>query len=150
MKISLLADCPDEVLNIANWYLHEWEQNDPEATLETVVQKVVRGTNRSKIPMAFVVHDENKLVGAGEIKYRELTEYDGYNYWLDGVYVPVTHRGRGISTILIEFAISKAIELELPALYLRCEVHNVKLYESHGFNVVWLEGSKFIMELELS
>ena len=150
MKISLLADCPNEASNIANWYLREWAHNDPAATLESVTQKVALGANRSEIPMAFVVHVGSELAGAGEIKYRELPEYQGFHYWLDGVYVPVEHRGKGISTMLIEFAKSKALELQVPALYLRCEEHNVKLYESHGFNVVCLEQNKFIMELQVN
>ncbi|MDA0116936.1 GNAT family N-acetyltransferase [Vibrio sp. T11.5] len=149
MKISLLADCPNEAANVADWYLREWAHNDPAATLDSVTQKVALGANRSEIPMAFVVHVGPELAGAGEIKYRELPEYPDFHYWLDGIYVPVKHRGKGISTQLIEFAKSKALELKVSTLHLRCEERNVKLYESHGFHVVCLEQSKFIMELQL-
>ena len=150
MEISLLADCPNEASNVANWYFHEWAHNDPTATLKSVTQKVALGANRCELPLAFVVHIGGELAGAGEIKYRELPEYQRFHFWLDGIYVPVEHRGKGISTMLIEFAKSKASELKIPALYLRCEEHNVKLYESHGFSVVRLEPNKFIMELKVN
>jgi len=150
MKISLLADCPQDVEVIATWYFQQWESKKQNASVTTVVEKVRLGLNRDCIPIAFVAHIDEEPVGAGELKYRELLEYPGYCYWLDGIYVPQKHRGKGLSTRLIEFAKSKAIELKLPALYLRCEDHNVKLYENRGFQVIETEQSKFIMELRFS
>ena len=146
MKISVLSDCPSEVEVVAKWYFNEWDHKDPEATLESVIAKVSSGDNR----IAFVAHVNGELAGAGELKYREYPEYSDYNYWLDGIYVPLEHRGRGISTALIDFAKSKAIELELSAFYLRCEAHLVKLYETHGFQVVCVEETKFIMAFKLT
>ncbi|SHO57922.1 GNAT family N-acetyltransferase [Vibrio quintilis] len=145
MKISLLADCPEQAAQVAQWYFDEWAHKDPESTLDRVKQKVALSMNHSEIPIAFVVHIEDELAGAGEIKYRELPDYPGLNYWLDGIYVPVKLRGKGISTALIEYARQKAHEFALPSLNLRCEAHNVKLYEKHGFEVVYTEQHKSIM-----
>jgi len=146
MKISLLADCPNEAKDIAEWYFQEWAHKDPQATLESVTEKVLLGANRTELPVTFVMHINNELSGAGELKYRELPEYPGYYYWLDGIYVPSIHRGKGISTELIEFAKSKVIELNLSGLYLRCDSHKVKLYEARDFQTVRIEEGKFIME----
>ncbi|WDE07816.1 GNAT family N-acetyltransferase [Thalassomonas viridans] len=146
MKVSNLADCPSEIETVANWYFNEWDHKDPEATLESVIEKVSSISNRT----AFVAHVDGELAGAGELKYREYSDCPSYNYWLDGIYVSTEHRGKGISTALIEFAKSKAFELKIPTLYLRCEDHLVKLYESHGFQVVCVEKAKFIMELKVS
>ena len=146
MKVSVFAYCPSEAKVIAKWYFNEWDHKNPHATLESVTQKVLLCKNRT----AFVAHIDGQLVGAGELKFREYPEYLGYSYWLDGVYVPLEYRGKGISTALIEFAKSKAVELKLLAFYLRCESHLVKLYENHGFQVVNVEGSKFIMELQVN
>lgn len=40
MKISLLANYPAEIPNIAKWYFDEWAHKDPNATLETVIKKI--------------------------------------------------------------------------------------------------------------
>jgi len=70
-----------------------------------------------------------------------------YNdHWLDGVYVPSEHRGKGISTLLINFANNTAKECGVKDLYLRCEEHNVKLYEKYGYKVVLTEENKSIMK----
>ncbi len=151
MKISLLADCPAATPQLAQWYFDEWAHKDPETTLASVTEKVALGAlNRDQLPVAFVVQLENQPVGAGELKYRELAEYPGMHDWLDGIYVPAAHRGKGISTLLIEFAKQKATELALPALYLRCEAHNVKLYEKHGFHIICARQHKLIMGCELA
>ncbi len=148
MKISLLADYPAEIPRIAKWCFDEWAHKEPNVTLETVIKKISQSANRVEIPLAFIVHLEGELVGAGEIKYRELSEYSGFHYWLDGIYVPKVHRGTGISTVLIEYAKRKVKELKLPSLHLICVEHNVKLYESRGFRIVREEQGKFLMELE--
>jgi GNAT superfamily N-acetyltransferase len=146
VKISNLVDCPSEIEVVANWYFKEWDHNDSEATLESVIEKVSLISNR----IAFVAHIDGELAGTGELKYREYSDYPSYNHWLDGIYVPTEHRGKGISTALIEFAKSKSFELQIPAIYLRCEEHLVKLYESHGFQVVCAEETKFIMALKMN
>nr|WP_128583034.1 GNAT family N-acetyltransferase [Pseudoalteromonas spiralis] len=146
MKISNLVDCPSEIEVVANWYFNEWDHKDSEATLENVIEKVSSISNRT----TFVAHIDGELAGAGELKYREYSDYPSYNHWLDGICVPIEHRGKGISTALIEFAKSKSIELQIPAIYLRCEEHLVKLYESHGFQVVCVEETKFIMEFKVN
>ncbi|PAJ76371.1 hypothetical protein CJF42_00270 [Pseudoalteromonas sp. NBT06-2] len=90
------------------------------------------------------------LAGASELKYREYSVYPNYNYWLDGIYVPIKDCGKGISTALIEFAKIKAFELKVSAIYLRCEGHLVKFYEIHGFQVFFGEETKFIMEFKIN
>ncbi|WP_391090366.1 GNAT family N-acetyltransferase [Vibrio sp. NH-UV-68] len=142
MKISNLTDYPDEIKTIANWYFNEWDCKDSGATLESVIEKVSSVSNR----IAFVAHLDGELAGAGELQYREYSSYPKYNYWLDGIYIPIEQRGKGISKALIKFAKKKAGELRVPTIYLRCEEHLVKLYEAHGFQVVCTEKTKLIME----
>jgi len=146
VKISNLEDCPDDVETVANWYFNEWDHKDPQATLENVIEKVSSTLNRTM----FVAHFDGELAGASELKYQECPEYPNFHHWLDGVYVCSKYRGKGISTALIEFVRSKAFGLKIPALYLSCEAHLVKLYESHGFQIVCSEAAKFIMELNLT
>lgn len=146
MVISLLADCPNEAAKVAKWYYEQWEQHNSTSSVEKITEKILRGAQREQLPIAFVAHIGDQLAGAGEIKYRELAEYPGFNHWLDGVYVPSEHRGKGLSTHLIEFAKRTAKQCGVVTLYLRCEQHNVKLYQKHGFEVVRTEQQKSIMK----
>ena len=98
MKISDLVDYPGEIETIAKWYFNEWDHKDPAATLKSVIEKVSSVSNRTE----FVAHVDGELADAGELKYREYPEYLDYYYWLDGIYVPIEHRGKGISTALIK------------------------------------------------
>lgn len=150
MEISLLADYKNEAPKIAKWYYDEWSGNDTGVTVESITDKILLGANRTRVPILYLGHVNGNVIGAGEIKYRQLDEYPDYKYWLDGVFVISTHRGRGFSTKLIEFAKEKAIELGILALYLRCTLENVKLYEARGYKVLTTEGSKYIMGLQLS
>ncbi|WP_164078324.1 GNAT family N-acetyltransferase [Alteromonas facilis] len=141
VSISNLMDCPSDIEIVAKWYFNEWDHREPKATIESVIKKV--SSNSSLFH--FVAHINGELAGAGELKYREYSDYPNYNHWIDGIYVSKNYRGKGISTILIEFAKSKALELKISALYLRCEDHLLKFYQSHGFQVVCAEKTKFIM-----
>lgn len=146
MNITLLADNPDAAPIIAQWYVDEWGGD----SVEHVTNKLRLGINRNELPISFMVSDRGNVVGAGEIKYRELDDFPNYTYWLDGIYVKKSHRGLGISKKLIEFALSKAKLLGLEQLHLRCTDGNVKLYEDYGFNIVSAEGDKHIMGLSLT
>lgn len=146
IKLSNLLDCQDDIPQVAKWYFDEWDANRPDATLAEVVEKVSATTDR----FAFVAHINETLVGAGEIKFREYVQYPNFHCWVDGIYVPIDQRGKGISTELINFAKSKASEQGAVALYLRCEPHLVALYQRYGFNVVEKEGEKSIMACVLN
>jgi len=146
MDISLLIDCPQATAQIAKWYFDEWAHKDPTATEQSVADKVAMGATRDRLPLAFVLYSDNQLAGVAEIKYREVPELSGYTHWLDGVYVPPEHRGKGISTRLIEFAKKIARELNISVLHLSCEAHNVALYERQGFSVVNALNNRYIME----
>ena len=145
MNISLLADNQNEAVAIAKWYFDEWDHRDPNATLESVTEKVLSGANRKDIPITFVAHINGELVGAGDLKYCEIPAFSNYSYWVDGIYVDPAHRGKGISTALIEFAKAKAVELNRLPVYLRCEQHLVELYKAHSFDVVEIAQDKTIM-----
>ncbi|GEM_PF-3450409 len=53
--------------------------------------------------------------------------------WYLAEWGPLEHRGKGVSSKLIIEAISRTNDMGVTSLYLRCEVHNVALYEKFGF-----------------
>lgn len=142
MDISLLFDHQQDAHLIAKWYLAEWGHSMPETVKNTLTEKVLLGANKDTLPMTILAHMDQALVGVAELKYRELEQYPNWHHWLDGVYVPSEQRGKGVSSKLILEAIAKARYLEIEFLYLRCEDHNIALYEKYGFVSVKTEMDK--------
>jgi len=142
MDISLLADHQQEANVIARWYLAEWGHNMPETHRLILTEKILLGINRDNFPITILAHIEGNLVGVAELKYRELEQYPNWHHWLDGVYVPLEHRGEGISSKLIIEAISRTNDMGITWLYLRCESHNIALYEKFGFVSLMKEKGK--------
>lgn len=137
MEVTLLADHPQEVDTIAQWYYQEWAHISPDVSEEMVREKVAaKAINRDQIPLALVVHDNNQLVGVAELKYRENLTHPDYEHWLGGVFVESSKRGQGIASLLIREALKKSIALDIKKLYLQCEFHNISLYKNHGFDVL--------------
>ena len=132
---------------VAQWYFDEFGGED---TVEFIAEKLLLGRNRNELPILYLARSDGKLVGAGELKFREIDMFPNYKYWLDGIFVKPSHRGQGISSKLIEFGLSKAKFLGLSQLHLRCADYNVKLYEKHGFKTVAVDNARFIMELQLN
>ncbi|MCT7943034.1 GNAT family N-acetyltransferase [Shewanella holmiensis] len=153
MEISLLADKPEASKVIAQWYFDEWLSNVPDITVEFIQDKVSKAGNRDKIPLTVVAHNDQELIGVVEVKLHENRHYPDYEHWLGGIYVKPSHRGQGISSVLIGQGIEYAAQFGVSSLYLQCESHNVGLYERHGFKFLH-EGKHrlpvSIMMLELS
>ena len=137
MEVSFLADNPHESIKIAQWYFDEWACTVPNVTLDMVHEKVLdRSKSKLEIPLIVTVHDEQELVGAAELKYRENKHYPEYEHWVGGVYVKPTHRGKGYSSALISKAKEHANKLGIKSLYLQCKDHNIGLYVKHGFQAL--------------
>lgn len=133
VRISLLADHPQDSATIARWYFDEWASMAPDITLEKIHAKVAQAIHRDSLPLTLLAHDEHDLVGAAELKFRENRNHPDYEHWLGGVFVSPEHRGRGGSTALITAALEHAVRAGVKHLYLQCEDRHLKLYERHGF-----------------
>lgn len=137
MKISLLADFPNEAPNIAKWYYDEWASMSPHFTREVMLAKVIeKSVNRNELPLSLIAHIDNELVGVIELKFRENKHYPEYEHWVGGLYTHPAHRGNGIASSLLNSAKEKAISLEVKQLYLQCESFNIELYLHQGFEVL--------------
>jgi len=133
MKISYLSKHPHHATEIAQWYFDEWA--DPSvSSVEGFVQFMLkRATSDSEIPISFVAHDGDELLGAVELKFREHKDYPEYEHWLGSLYVSSKHRGTGIGTALINRVKSHAVNLKVEKLYLQCEPEMVSMYEKYDF-----------------
>ena len=81
-------------------------------------------------------HIDKELAGVIELNRHENIKYPDYQYWLAGLYVHPTYRGRGVSHSLIAELLKHAVRLGVSKLYLECESNHIALYEKHGFSVL--------------
>ena len=137
MEVSFLADHLNESEKIAKWYLDEWGYTVPNITFDMVHKKILeKSKSKVELPLMFVIHDEQELVGVAELKFRENKNFPKYEHWIGGIYVSSEHRGKGYSTILIEKAKSHALEQGINLLYLQCEDKNINLYLKQNFKAL--------------
>ncbi|MBB3166839.1 GNAT family N-acetyltransferase [Simiduia aestuariiviva] len=137
MKISYLADNPKDAKLIAKWYFDEWGHTIPSITEEMVLKKVsLKAKNRIDFPLIITIHENQDLVAAAELKFREHIDYPQYEHWVGGVYVVKNKRGKGYAKALVSKAQEHVAALKIEHLYLQCEDHNKGLYEKLGFKPI--------------
>ncbi|MCP4321686.1 MAG: GNAT family N-acetyltransferase [Alteromonadales bacterium] len=136
MEISLLADCPHEAPQIANWYFEEWASHLPNVTEKMVLEDISQKALNRTVPLILVAIENGILVGVLELKLRENKYYPEYEHWIGGVFVASKYRGNGIAKRLLTEAKKIATSFSLGQLYLQCESHNVGLYRGQAFDAL--------------
>ncbi|TXR53184.1 GNAT family N-acetyltransferase [Reinekea thalattae] len=149
MKLAYLADHPDLLPTVAEWFFNQWGASEFTPTVEALAEKLKLSANKNQLPIMFLSFVDDQLIGTAELKFRNIAEYPDYRYWLDGVFISEQHRNLGYATELINFAEEKAKTLNIPALYLRCTEANTGLYQKHGYRIVEQTDDKFIMVLAI-
>ena len=134
LTFDLLADRPDAIAVVAQWYFDEWRTFlEHESVVETqaMLQEYM---NRDRLPLMIVVADPSQVIGVAQLKFHELEELfpDRMN-WLGGVYVAPTHRGQGYASALVEQAAETATELDVPTLHLQTAERDGGLYSRLGW-----------------
>lgn len=145
LVISRLKEYPDDIKTVAHWYYQEWDCRNTRATVLDTIDQITKFDER----IGFVAHINGKPVGAAEISFVKSSSCPDYKNWIDGIYVLKPYRGIGVSDALIKYAILEAKASNLVVLHLRCEEHLIRLYEKYGFKVIFQDGCKFVMELEI-
>ena len=146
MKFILLADEPSAAETVATWYFNEWCK-DGRYAKDEVEQKVHASTNRNEPPLLVLAKEEETLIGAAELKYREMDIYPQFEHWMGGVYVDENHRGKGVASKLVIEVIAKARSIGVKKLYLQTENLSGGLYAQMGFKPVEQADSKGVRVL---
>lgn len=136
MEFLLLADEPSAPETVASWYFEQWCRETGRYTKEQVLAKVSAATNRTDPPLLILAKLNSELVGAAELKIREMDLYPDFEFWLGGVYVAEQARGYGVASALVKEALRYARAAGIKQLYLQTEDLTGGLYARHGF-VPW-------------
>ncbi|MCP3668873.1 MAG: GNAT family N-acetyltransferase [Gammaproteobacteria bacterium] len=133
MDLVLLAEREDAIPKVANWYFDEWGYLGKDSDPEGVAKKIRKFLNRDKIPLMVIAIEKGEVIGAAQLKYREMDIYPEKEHWLGGVYVAAAHRNKGIGAQLVGEIVEIARRLDVSTLHLQTERLDGGLYGSLGW-----------------
>ena len=139
-RVLALAERPDAAGRVARWYVDEWSppDRDPVPELARVLSEMRRALGDGGLPSTWLAEDDGAVIGAAQLKRREVPALDAFEHWLGGVYVAPPFRGRGTARRLIERCVEDATKRGVERLHLQTEVRNVGLYERLGWTTAEL------------
>ena len=136
MDFVLLADAPEALDTVALWYFEQWCRDSGRYSLEQVRQKLAQSTSTQGPPMLVLAKGHGVLVGAAELKIREMPAFADYEFWLGGVYVAEHARGKGLASALVNEVLDRAKQAGIRRLYLQTEDLSGGVYLRHGFTAL--------------
>lgn len=109
-----------------------WSETFHELTVRANLAELLANTVYG---VAYLVQEENTLIGYLVICFDYSLEYGGKGAWIDELFVEASHRGKGIGTQLLDLA--EAASREHNAKFLHLEVNHgnpaIELYRRRGF-----------------
>lgn len=144
MELHLLADKPKFIPKIAKWYSDEWgyigesigKSLDTDPSKKALEAKLTDYLNHDTLPLIVLIIENDILLGAAQLKFREMDIYPEKEHWLGGVYIDKPYRGQGIATRLINQIIELAKQHRVSHLYLQTEDHSGGLYTKLGWQAI--------------
>lgn len=136
MELKFLADVPEAVPLISQWYFDKWGHKIKDNSVEKITERVRGMLNRDKIPLHIVAVENNKILGVSQLKIREMDIYPEKEHWLGGVYVDSAARGKGLATILVSKCLELAKQFGVTTLYLQTERFDGGLYAPLGWQAI--------------
>lgn len=133
MELRFLADFPEAIPVISQWYFDEWGHKMKGNSVENIVGRIRGMLNRDKIPLHVVALENGQIMGVSQLKIREMDIYPEKEHWLGGVFVRPEARGRGLATRLIERCLRLAESFGVETLYLQTERLDGGLYARLGW-----------------
>lgn len=136
MEFVFLADYPEAIPIVADWYYHQWGHQHELISPQKSEEMLSDYLNRDKIPLLILAKKRDEILGAVQLKYYEMDNYPQKEHWLGGVYVPEKHRGKKIARQLVLKALEVAKTHGIDTLFLQTEKLNGGLYKRLGWNLV--------------
>ena len=136
MNLDLLGHHPELLQTLADWYLDEWGyllRDSPDSNFERLLQPYL---NTRQIPLIVIAHQKDELIGAAQLKNREMSIFPKRKHWLGGVYVSPSHRGKGVAADIIAEVVSIARRQDVQTLHLQSKILDGGLYRRLGWQAV--------------
>ena len=133
MTISPLADLPDAIETLAQWFYDEWHAFDGRR-MENIATQLSENLNRDVMPITFVAHRNRLPLGSVSLDRFDFPAFDCLSPWLSSLYVHPSFRGKGIGSSLVRHLQHFAVSHGTGPIYLWTP-GSTRLYERCG----WVE-----------
>ena len=134
IDFTFLADRMDAIPIISKWYFDKWGHLVQGDSIERTRDRIEEYLNRDEIPFILVATNDNDIVGAAQLKYREMAEmFPDKEHWLGGVYVAANQRGKDYGSQIVEQIVKMAPRYGVEKLHLQTEALDGGLYARLGW-----------------
>lgn len=133
MEFAFLADRPEALPIVAEWYFRQWGYRRPGMTLADAHADLRRYLNRDDLPLMLLALEGDEVIGAAQLKFREMSLYPEREHWLGGVYVEDGCRGAGVASQLVERIAALARAFQVETLHLQTVREDGGLYARLGW-----------------
>jgi GNAT superfamily N-acetyltransferase len=134
MQIRFLADLPEAIPTLAEWFCAEWHAFDGRSRAEIETQ--LHGClNRDSLPITFVAAEGAEVIGSVSLDLSDLPPYDHLSPWLASLYVVPPRRREGVGRALVNHLAGYARERGLSPLYLWTP-GSTQMYEECGWEAI--------------
>ena len=118
MKLAYLADHPEFYPLVAQWNWDEWHTLLVERSAAHFEAWLRANVRRDAIPTTLLAFEGAAVVGTVSVMDYDLELSNDLSPWLASLYVPPSHRGKGLGRALVQAAIDEAMRLGFRSLYL--------------------------------
>jgi predicted N-acetyltransferase YhbS len=118
MKLAYLADHPEFYPLVAQWNWDEWHTLLVERSAADFEAWLRANVRRDAIPTTLLAFEGAAVVGTVSVMDYDLELSNDLSPWLASLYVPPSHRGKGLGRALVQAAIDEAMRLGFRSLYL--------------------------------
>src|SRR5947209_10274631 len=87
VRINYLGDHAEFIPQLAQWLFEEWDFIVGERTPEARIKKLQAHLNRDRLPIAWIAHDNDRLLGTAALRVHDLAGREDLTPWLGGVFV---------------------------------------------------------------
>lgn len=119
-RIEYLADYPEHIPTIAQWFHEEWLRDSEGWTLEQTIRSVTdNDCFKNKLNVTFIALDKDNTP-IGVIQLLDTVRIDGWEDccpWIDGLYILPKHRNGRVPYALGYRLVQKATEMGFETLY---------------------------------
>jgi GNAT superfamily N-acetyltransferase len=135
VEVALLADTPQLIPLLTEWFYTEWGQNDPPFTRKEFQRQFRERLNRDRVPLTMVAFLDGSPVATASLKIREMDPFPQFEHWLGGVYTLPEYRRQGIGSHVVEACVAQASRLGVGELYLYTR-RSTDLYAGLGWETI--------------
>lgn len=134
VQFEFLADRSDGIAIVSKWYYDEWGYLVQGESIEQMRDRIEKYMNRDEIPFILLATIADQIIGAAQLKYREMAEmFPDREHWLGGLYVAANHRRLGYGSLIVEQVAKIAPTYGVQTLHLQTEALDGGLYAALGW-----------------